>query len=1112
MLRPEYQLQKYSCHIDAVNNLGTTQEGGNRVKTKGRVAVYLQTLLAAVMLTCIFGAHTAYAELTEQEKNSSYGFFLWLSKNEELSEADRTDAAVAAQLLKGTVSSDYSGQVFNNGSISAGSGEPGTAYSVVLQKTSIGAKNDATALDNVREAIQLIELGNTYRAKESLHALNVSSSLMAMSEVNANYQFTKWGHTLAFNALENLSSYGSGLSQGFPSPEYDPYEGWYTEEKNNLETNNGGQTGHYLTLTDRKGTMFLTGFGFTFGHSVDTYNWTRSYCSQHFSDDSRHCSIGDGITPDDYLILLKRYECSLEGHEIDTTNATVTKEATCLEDGLQTGPCKKCGETVEEVIQKLGHDPQRTDAKAATCTEAGNTEYYTCSRCKKLFLDEAGKTEITQEETVLTALGHDMEKTEAKAATCIEAGNTEYYTCSHCEKLFFDEAGKTELTQEETVLTALGHDMEKTEAKAATCTEAGNTEYYTCSRCEKLFLDEAGKTEITQEETVLTALGHDMEKTEAKAATCTEAGNIEYYTCSRCKKLYSDEAGKTEITQEETVLTALGHDIKKVAKKDATCKEEGNIEHYACSRCKTLFSDAEGKNEITREEVVIKVAHVLEKTEAKEVSCTEDGNIEYYTCTVCGKLFSDAEGKTEISKEKTVIKAGHVLAKTEAKEATCTENGNIKYYTCSRCGKIFSDEEGKTEISLDTAVIKASHVLTKTAAKEATCTEDGNIEYYTCSRCNKLFSDAEGETEITKEATIEIAPGHETKKVEAKEATCSEAGNIEYYTCSRCGELFSDAEGNNKITKEDTLIIVDHDMEKTEAKAATCTEQGNTEYYTCRVCGKMFSDQSGKHGIAEADTVIAKRGHTWSDWTIITPATTSSKGTKERTCSECNEKEIQEIPKQEEPKAVDGTAVGKGASVAAAEAAIVSTASDEGPSGTTFAQLSAKVKKAKNTSITLTWNRVAPKYFIYGNKCGNGQKFQKIAAVTGTSFTQSGLAKGTYYKYMVVAVDAGGRVVATSKTMHAATSGKKVGNPKKVTVKKKTLKLKPGKKEKIKASIVKPSGKKVKNHRKLSYESMNPKVATVAKNGSVKAVAKGATYIYVYAQNGVYAKVKVKVK
>ena len=280
-------------------------------------------------------------------------------------------------------------------------------------------------------------------------------------------------------------------------------------------------------------------------------------------------------------------------------------------------------------------------------------------------------------------------------------------------------------------------------------------------------------------------------------------------------------------------------------------------------------------------------------------------------------------------------------------------------------------------------------------------------------------------------------------------------------------------------------------------KEATCIEEGSKEK-TCSVCGDKVTE-----------TIPIGDNHTWSAWSIITPATTSSTGTKERTCSLCGEKETQEIPKKEEPRAADGTAVGKGASAAAAEAAIVNGANEEGPSGTTFAQLSAKVKKAKKTSITLTWNRVAPKYIIYGNKCGKGQKYKKITTVAGTSFTQKGLAKGTYYKYMVVAVDAGGRVVATSKTMHAATSGKKVGNPKKVTVKKKTLKLKRGKTAKIKASIVKPKGKKVKNHRKLAYESANPKVATVAKNGKVKAVSKGTTYIYVYAQNGVYAKVKV---
>ena len=76
------------------------------------------------------------------------------------------------------------------------------------------------------------------------------------------------------------------------------------------------------------------------------------------------------------------------------------------------------------------------------------------------------------------------------------------------------------------------HDLIKTEAKDATCTEAGNIEYWTCSECEKLFSDEEGTTEITAADTVVPAKGHSLEKTEAKEATCTEAGNTEYWTCN----------------------------------------------------------------------------------------------------------------------------------------------------------------------------------------------------------------------------------------------------------------------------------------------------------------------------------------------------------------------------------------------------------------------------------------------------------------------------------------------------------------------------------------------------------------------------------------------------
>lgn len=51
----------------------------------------------------------------------------------------------------------------------------------------------------------------------------------------------------------------------------------------------------------------------------------------------------------------------------------------------------------------------------------------------------------------------------------------------------------------------------------------------------------------------------NLVKTAARAATCTEAGNIAYWHCDACDKYFSDKNGTTEITLEGTVLKATGH-------------------------------------------------------------------------------------------------------------------------------------------------------------------------------------------------------------------------------------------------------------------------------------------------------------------------------------------------------------------------------------------------------------------------------------------------------------------------------------------------------------------------------------------------------------------------
>ena len=82
----------------------------------------------------------------------------------------------------------------------------------------------------------------------------------------------------------------------------------------------------------------------------------------------------------------------------------------------------------------------------------------------------------------------------------------------------------------------------------------------------------------------------------------------------------------------------------------------------------------------------------------------------------------------------------NIVVSKEAKDPTCTETGLTVEKSCADCHKVLIAQE---------VVPTIAHTLTHTAAKAATCTEDGNIEYWTCSVCGKLFADAGATQETT---------------------------------------------------------------------------------------------------------------------------------------------------------------------------------------------------------------------------------------------------------------------------------------------------------------------------------------------------------------------------
>ena len=216
-----------------------------------------------------------------------------------------------------------------------------------------------------------------------------------------------------------------------------------------------------------------------------------------------------------------------------------------------------------------------------------------------------------------------------------------------------------------------------------------------------------------------------------------------------------------------------------------------------------------------------------------------------------------------------------------------------------------------------------------------------------------------------------------------------------------------------------------------------------------------------------------------------------------------------------------------GTSAEAADQAITSLKTESDPAESVYAKLQLKSTKQTNKSITLKWTKAgnAKKYVIYGNKCGKNIRPEKIVTINNPSKTTRtfrkvagrNITKGKYYKFIIVALDKNNNVISASKMIHVATKGGKVGNHKSVTVRMsviaKAKDLKVGKTLKINARAVALSKRlKVKDHVGMRYESTNGKIATVSKSGKITAKKKGTCYIYAYAQNGVYKKIRVTVK
>ncbi|MBP3485039.1 MAG: S-layer homology domain-containing protein [Oscillospiraceae bacterium] len=365
------------------------------------------------------------------------------------------------------------------------------------------------------------------------------------------------------------------------------------------------------------------------------------------------------------------------------------------------------------------------------------------------------------------------------------------------------------------------HTLTKTEAADPTCARVGNIEYYYCTVCERYYIDEACTQETTLDECTIPKLTtHDkIVLVEAKAETCCEKGCIEHWVCKTCGQAFADETGTVKLDNSDVEIPIDAAKHTNLVHHDAvaaTCCEQGTKEYWYCDGCDKYFTDADGKKSVSKSELDVdkdKTNHSdLVYYPPNEPTCTKEGNKSYYYCSGCKNYYNNSSGTDEAKKsEITREKLGHDY------EWVVIEDSDEHAQKCSRCGdqKNQGSHTGGEAYCAGKAVCDTcgfeygtvdpdNHIHTeKQITVEPTLEKDGLCNIY-CTDCEKIVA------ENVKISYADICE-HELVKVEEVPAKCEDKtdaeGVKEHYKCSKCGTLFNDADGKNRIDDPAALTI-----------------------------------------------------------------------------------------------------------------------------------------------------------------------------------------------------------------------------------------------------------------------------------------------------------------
>ena len=102
-----------------------------------------------------------------------------------------------------------------------------------------------------------------------------------------------------------------------------------------------------------------------------------------------------------------------------------------------------------------------------------------------------------EDKPATTACEHTLSYITRLEPTCVNSGMRAHYECGKCNKIFFDDAGKIELSEENITLPRLSHSLTHSAARETEENEVFVPEYWHCFACNKYFTDAAATAETT---------------------------------------------------------------------------------------------------------------------------------------------------------------------------------------------------------------------------------------------------------------------------------------------------------------------------------------------------------------------------------------------------------------------------------------------------------------------------------------------------------------------------------------------------------------------------------------------------------------------------------------